>query len=131
MKKTISLLTIIFSFYAFGQEKCDTLFIKYDNEILQRRQHPLKDYFYYTIKDNDNKEDIIYFIEEEVITKNTPKKIKPIRLKRVLKKSKAYYKKNKFDDWKLFDYFNKLKQSTIIFVEGDTYYKVGVVYEIE
>ena len=40
MKKTISLLTIVFSFYAFGQENCDTLFIKYDDRLLEKRQHP-------------------------------------------------------------------------------------------
>lgn len=131
MKTTISLLVIAFSFCAFGQEKCDTLFIKYDDKLLQKRKHPLEDYFYYIIKDYDNKEDITFFIVEDTIKKNTLKKHKSTRLKKILKNSKAYYKKDKFDDWELFDYFNKIKQNTIIFVDGNKYYKVGVVYAIE
>ena len=129
MKKTISLLTIVFSFYAFGQENCDTLFIKYDDRLLEKRQHPVDEYFYYVIEGGGTN-GIIYF-EEETTVKNTFKKIKPIRLKKILRKSKAYYKKNKFDDWKLSQYFHKKKYTSIYLVKDSILYKIKVVYAIE
>ena len=129
MKKTLLLLSLLFVSYGISQEKSDTLFIKYDDKLLQRKQHPIDDSFYYIIKGSGNNG--IIFFKEDSKKLNTLKKNKSTRLKKILRKSKAFYKKDKFDDWKLFDYFNKLKQNSIIFVDGDIYYKVGIVYEIE
>ncbi len=49
------------------EEKQDTLFIKYDKTISKRLQNPVTKEFYYTIKDLDNKEDIVYFKEKKIL----------------------------------------------------------------
>lgn len=113
----------------YPKQMKDTLFIKYDSKLLSRKQHPLSKEFYFIIKDLDKKEDVVYFSEEEILYNLTPKKI--YCLKKVLKKSNAYYGKNKFDDYALFDYFNKSKYDKIFLVKKKQFIKVGVIYEIE
>ena len=128
--RNLFFLFYMITFFSFSQEiKKDTLFIKYDSKILSRKQHPLDKNFYFTIKNLNTDSGIVYFIEEDVLYNLLPKRVHC--LKKVLKKSKAYYAKNKFNDYTLFDYFNKSKYDKIFLINGKKYIKVSIIYEIE
>ena len=129
MKKTLLLLSLLFVSYGISQEKSDTLFIKYDDKLLQRKQHPIDDSFYYIIKGSGNNG--IIFFKEKSKKLNTLKNNNSIRLKRILRKSEAYFKKNKLDDFKLSQYFHKKKYTSIYLVKDSILYEVDLIYSIE
>lgn len=49
----------------------------------------------------------------------------------ILEMSKAYSKKGELKDWRLLDYFNKLKNTTEILIRDNIFHEIRVVYEIE
>ena len=116
-----------------AQEKKDTLFIKYDNILLNKEFNPVDKYYFYRIKDTGNN-GFVFFIQEEIYSELKPKKI--LCLKKVLNKDEFYFKSphinqkkiGKLNDWKLSNYFN----SYIIFlIRKNDFIKVRVAYEIE
>ncbi|MGB0198904.1 MAG: hypothetical protein ACPF80_02580 [Flavobacteriaceae bacterium] len=126
----IIVLLIFFAFTTklFAQEKTsDTLFIRYNKKLLTKHQHPVDEYFYYKIKDLDNKEDITYFIEIKSFTNLKAEKI--VSLRKVLNLSGSYHKRE-IRDWTLFDYFYD-RDSHVFLVKKGKYIEVDVVYEIE
>ena len=130
MKNTITLLTLLMFIFGFGQEKRDTLFIQFDNNLLQRRQHPLDGYYYYTIIDNDKKEDITFFIEKKKID-NKIQTDKLCSLQEVLEASNAYTKDGRLEDWRLLKYFCDINCKKIILVKSNENYEVRIMHEIE
>ena len=64
MKNTITLIALLICIFSFGQKERDTLFIQYDDDLLERKQHPIKKYFYYLI-DGTGNNGIVYFIEKK------------------------------------------------------------------
>lgn len=124
MKNLFCILTIILSFYSFSQEqKRDSLFIKYDNDLLKKYKHPIDNYDYYLIKDTGNN-GTISFEETQIYSNLKSKNI--FCLKDIIKKARAYYTKNKYkkgkiNDYKLATYLGKF---TLFFVNDNKFIKV-------
>ncbi|MGG8496279.1 hypothetical protein ACQY1Q_07660 [Tenacibaculum sp. TC6] len=128
MKKVIF---IIYCFFASSiilaqQKKRDTLFIKYDNSLLTKKQLRGEKTYIYVIKGTGNQKDFVYLLEEGMCFNLKPKNVK--KFKTILKKSNAYYKKDKLYDWKLAEYLGKY---VVFLVKGNKYIKVVVVEGIE
>ncbi len=126
--KNILLYSLLFlSLYSFSQEQIgDTLFIEYDNSLLTKYTQPIDKYNYYLIKGTGNKEELVYLMEYEIYRNLEPKNVQC--LKKVLKKSNAYYKNNKLHDSKLANYLGKY---VIFLIKENKYIKVQAVLEIE
>ena len=124
MKNFILLVMILFCFCAFSQkQKKDSLFIKYDNNLLKRYKHPIDNYNYYLIKNTGNN-GTISFVETQIYSDLKPKNI--FHLKYIIKRANAYYKKNKYkkgkiNDSKLASYLGKF---TLFFVNDNKFIKV-------
>ncbi|WP_440881177.1 hypothetical protein [Tenacibaculum sp. C7A-26P2] len=126
MKRFI-LLLFFYTIHSFSQEEAqDTLFIKYDRNLLTRHLDVDNSRYYYLIKGTGNREDLVYFYEYETHKKLSPKKI--LSFKEVLINSDAYYGKDKLQDSRLAEYLWKYE---VILVKGDDYIELGTVYEIE
>lgn len=126
MKRFI-LLLFFYTIHSFSQEEAqDTLFIKYDRNLLTRHLDVDNFRYYYLIKGTGNREDLVYFYEYEIHKKLSPKKI--LSFKEVLINSDAYYGKDKLQDSRLAEYLWKYE---VILVKGDDYIELGTVYEIE
>lgn len=123
-KNFILFITISFCFCAFSQElKKDSLFIKYDNDLLKKYKHPVDNYDYYLVKGSGTC-GTISFVKEQSYSELKPKNI--FCLKDIIKKAGAYhtknkYKKGKIDDCELANYLGKF---TLFFVNDNKFIKV-------
>lgn len=124
MKNLILYFLLVFSFYSFSQEqKKDTLFINYNDDLLKKYKHPIDSYNYYIINDTGNNGSIS-FVEKQIYYNLKHKNI--FCLKDIIKSAKAYYKKNKYkkgkiNDYKLATYLGKF---ILFFVNGNKFIKV-------
>lgn len=126
MKTFIYITFFLFSSTIFAQEKKrDTLFIKYDNYLLNREQVMGEKTFLYRIKGAGN-DGFVYLLEQKRYDNLSPKKV--LCFKNILKKSNAYCKKGKISDWKLAAY---LGRNIVFLVKENSFIKVQVVHEIE
>jgi len=137
MKKLI-LIILLLPFYLISQnsKEKDTLFIKYDFDLLSREQDPISKEFYYLIKDSQIESGYIYFLEETIYNnKNNIKTSAKIHcLRDIINKANAFSKKDKNDlkDYKLFDYFsNQTSYTTYFLVKKDKFIEIGIVHAIE
>ncbi len=119
------------SFIIVKAQTNDTIFIKYDKKYLIKREHPFEKYIYYFFYEDIYSEDSFYFIEQKHYTETFSYKENYISLKRLLK-SKGLKKnlktKRVYDDWKLFEYFDK---KTIYLIKKDTIIELEPHYLIE
>jgi hypothetical protein len=84
----------------------DTIFIKFDKNILTRKQERNGGKHYYLIKDLDQKKsEITYFSEKKEYPNIKPTEI--LNLREIIEESGAYYDTNKFNDSVLFNYFSQ------------------------
>ncbi|WP_417784759.1 hypothetical protein [Tenacibaculum sp.] len=119
MKKITLLILLIFSICSYTQEqKKDTLFIKYDNDLLKKYKHPIDNYNYYLIKGAGNS-GTISFEEKHIYFDLNPKNI--YCLKDIIKKARAYFRKGKINDFRLATYLGKF---TLFFVKKNEFIKV-------
>lgn len=102
MKNSMFLISFLISFLSFSQEKSkDSLFIDYNESLMNKYKHPIENYNYYLINETGNNGSISF--KEKYIHHNLkPKRIYSI--KDVIKKAKAYYVKNDFKKDKINDY---------------------------
>lgn len=112
-----------------AQIKQDTLFIKYDYRLLLRNLDSSTKNYYYSIKNKNKGSEFMYFLEKK-IHKKIETKSKIFCLKQMLKKSKAYYKKGHFSNWKLFDYLTKIYKDKIFIVKKDVWIEVELIHEV-
>lgn len=126
MRNFIFIFFMLWSMNSFSQKKQkDTLFIKYDNSLIKKFQHPNDENIYYKIKGTGLKNSGFVFLQQEKILYDLNCK-KSISLKKVLKNSNAYWKKDILDDMKLGDY---LLNYVIILKNKNKYIKVLVGFE--
>ncbi|MGG8496281.1 MULTISPECIES: hypothetical protein [Tenacibaculum] len=131
MKKPLFIILLLINTLLIRaqEEKQDTLFIKYDKTISKRLQNPVTKEFYYTIKDLDKKPEITYFKEKRILKKLKTRK-KQQCLKNIIKKSGAYYRKDRLIDSKLFAYFKNDGYKVYFLVKNKTFIEVEIWYEI-
>lgn len=131
--KKIILFLLLIPLFLIGQEKKDTLFIKFDKTLLSKAFNSVDNYYFYRIRDTGNN-GFVFFIQEEIYSELMPKKT--ICLNKILNKEEFHFKSpyinqkkiGKLNDWKLENYFN----SYIIFlIKKNDFIKVRVAYEIE
>lgn len=134
MKSYILILLILFSFSSLAQEKIkDTLYIKYDINILSRKQDTIEKKFIHLIKGTGNN-GFVYLLEVEILNNLNPKKVNYIN--NILNKNEFSFKskylnkdkRGKINDWKLAEYFDK---HMIFLVSGKNYIKVTTKFEID
>ena len=127
------MILFIFPFFLCAQERKDTLFIKYDFELLSRVQNPITKEFVFLIKDSQVKSGCICFLEENIYDSiKTRAKIHSLR--DIINRANAFSKKDKNDlkDYKLFDYFsNQTNYKTYFLVKKNKFIEIRIVYEIE
>jgi len=119
------------SFYPikFSSEKLiqkplrDTIFLKYDEEILSRKKNPNENEFYYLIDGFASKSELTYFAEKEVYQKLQPKNIK--NLQEIINKIKKDNNKNKVRNSDLQNYFSNAGY-VIFIVKDKKCYKVEI-----
>jgi hypothetical protein len=124
MKKYIIFISLFLCFFSFSQEqKKDSLFIYYDNDLIKKYKHSIDNYNYYIIKHTGNNGNIS-FVEEKIYFDLKSKKI--FCLKDIIKLAKAYYKKNTFKNDKINDYklATHLGKFTLFFVNDNKFIKV-------
>ncbi len=131
MKNLIFITFCLFSTVLLAQEqKRDTLFIKYDSSLLNRKYDSIEKTFFYIIKGTGVREELVYLLEKENYFNLKPKNV--LCFKNVLKKSNSYfksnpyYKKDQLDDTKLAEYLGKY---VIFLIKGKKYIKVATVHE--
>ncbi|MCD8443305.1 hypothetical protein [Tenacibaculum finnmarkense] len=133
MKKYIYIIAFILPLFLKAQTKKDTLFIKYDFELLSRNQDHVTKEYYYLIKDKDNNSGYMYFLEKKIhIDLSTNSKI--YCLEKMLRKSKAFYKKGRINFWKFLVYLykkNNNNKSKVFLIKKNSFIEVEVVEEIE
>ncbi|MDO7173440.1 hypothetical protein [Mariniflexile sp. AS56] len=83
----------------------DTIFIKFNKNILTRKQDVNGKNYYYLIKNLDQDSETTYFSEQQEYLNIEPTEI--LNLREIIEKSGAYYGKDKFNDFDLFNYFSK------------------------
>lgn len=107
----------------YPKQTKDTIFIKYDNNLLKKYKEPIDNYNYYLIKDSGTC-GTISFEEKQIYLDLRTNKI--YCLKNIIKKAKAYHTKNKYkigkiDDCNLANYLGKF---TLFFVDENEFIKV-------
>ncbi|WP_271407347.1 hypothetical protein [Tenacibaculum soleae] len=132
MKKLIYIIALILPLFLKAQTKKDTLFIKYDFELLFKIQNPVTKEFKYLIKDSHIESGGIYFLEKKIYI-NNKKKMKIHCLKDIIKKANAFSKEDMNDilDFNLYLYFGKLGYKKYFLVKKNEQIEVNVVYAIE
>lgn len=124
MKNFILLILITFFFCSYAQEqKKDTLFIKYNENLLKKFKEPYDNYYYYIIKNTGNN-GTISFEEKQVYFDLNPKNV--YCLENIIKEAGAIYKKNKYKLGKINDskLANYLGEFTLFFVDENKFIKV-------
>lgn len=106
----------------------DTVFIKFDKNILTRKQEVNGKNYFYLIKNLDQDSGTTYFSEQQEYLNIEPTEI--LNLRELIEKSGAYYGKDKFDDFDLFNYFSQAGY-VIFIVRENKYFKVKPIFEIE
>lgn len=132
MKKHIYIIALILPLFLKAQTKKDTLFIKYDSELLYRIQNPVTKEFKHFIKDSEIESGYIYFLEKKIY-KRDKKKIKTRYLRDIIKEANAFSKEDKNDilDDKLYRHFAKLGHKNWCLIKENKQIEVRVVYAIE
>ncbi|WP_370398011.1 hypothetical protein [Tenacibaculum dicentrarchi] len=101
--------------------------------MLSRNQDPVTKEYYYLIKDKDNNSGYMYFLEKKIhIDLSTNSKI--YCLEKMLRKSKAFYKKGRINFWKFLVYLykkNNNNKSKVFLIKKNSFIEVEVVEEIE
>jgi hypothetical protein len=130
--KNLIIILLIIPLFLIAQKKKDTLFIKYDSNLLIRGQNPITKEIYYLIKDSKNESGYISFREKNIYT-NLIISSKKHCLKDIILKARAYNDKEQTDlsDDKLFDYFYRDDFDVYFLVKDDKYIEVGIMYAIE
>lgn len=134
MKSYILILSILLSFSSLAQEQLkDTLFIKYDINLLSSKHDTIEKNTFHIIKGTGNN-GFVYFLEVEKLYNLNHKKINC--LKNILRRNEFTFKSKyinqdkigKLNDWILAKYFSKY----ILFLVNDKdFIKVEARYEIE
>jgi hypothetical protein len=132
MKTVILILMSLFSIFIKAQEKTkDTLFFTYDNKYIKTYVE-IPNHFY--IKDgSDYMDGTFHFVEVKVL-ENQSIKSKEICLEKFVRSSKFYdkNKKQKLDDYALWEYFKDYVVVLVKNVEGEKkYIQVEASFEIE
>lgn len=126
MKTIITYLAVIIPLLTFAQvKKKDTLFIKYDSLFLKKFERMGENKAHYYIKSTGNNGTLLLEIDS---TFQNLKSEKIECIEEVLKKSNAFYKEDKLDDYRLGNY---LENFVIFIIENINYNLVKLVLEIE
>ena len=132
MRNIIYLLLCI-SFSGFTQSK-DTLFIKYNDMFLEKKQDFIDNseiYHYYFIKNSGENGGIMFFEEKHIISLDKVIINNLISIEDLLDTKDNFYYKGKLVDSIIFNYIMDLGYSTFFLLKDNKLIEVSIVYETE